>query len=73
MPCPRCSECPDGPHHWIPNDEERDSSGAPDYICKHCDTGYGWACMGCDAVNAEPDTNCAECAAEDAEYEADYQ
>lgn len=70
MSCPRCSECQGQRHHWVPNDDE--SAGAPDWACKHCETGYGWSCIGCDAVNAEPDVECAACDADDAEYEADF-
>ena len=43
--CRRCSECPDGPHHWI--DAEVSDADDPTHDCKHCDA-VGEECGDCE-------------------------
>lgn len=74
--CRRCSECPDGPHHWMPNgdfgdgdDPRRPETADYAFICKHCPAVAG-ECPDCQGEGAatfvrgdeDVEADCPRCA-----------
>lgn len=49
LECRRCSECPDGPHHWI--DDGYTLTG---WTCKHCEA-IGVQCYHCAGEGMVPE------------------
>lgn len=63
--CRRCSECPDGPHHFIENldfDDESKLDEVDEYTCKHCEVTAAM-CEQCDVAvwPAHASGLCEEC------------
>lgn len=57
--CPRCSECRNRDHHWMPNPDfgndpaVADHPVAAEWVCKHCSS-VGMDCRHCFGTGEEP-------------------